>query len=328
MDRGKTGWRRWVKRLAPWGITAAIVGGLLYKYPLGKIADEVGRGNWPPMTLYAIGLAILTLVLVSLADQIVISRALSAMKYTRVLAGKGGSSLLALLGYSLGQGAYGVWMVRKTDCEVRTGFGTVLYIMGSDLTALCVVATLTIHFGGAELPGRGADVLGIVAPAIGAVQLLLCLGGPLSLRRMKNPPRFLKPWANIAPLAYLANLAIRITLITTAVVGTWAAANAFGLGIPLHAMLTYLPVIMLIGALPINVGGFGAVQAAWLVFEPWSSGEKILAFQFLWHLMIGAGLILRGAPFVRAVYRDITEGRAESATSGSVNRNTGHPSEQ
>lgn len=308
VDRGKTGWRLWVKRLAPWVITGLILAVLLYKYPIGEISDQVRQGNWPPLALYAIGLAILTLLIVSLADMIVIGRSLGPIGYPTVLAGKGGSSLLALLGYSFGQGAYGVWMVRKTDCEVRKGFGTVLYIMGSDLTALAVIATVTIHAGDAEMPGRSADVLGIIAPIIAAVQLVLCLGGPFALRRMKDPPRFLKPWADIKALAYLANLGLRIGLISSAVVGTWAAATAFGMPIPFEAMATYLPVIMLIGALPINVGGFGAVQAAWLVFEPWAPGEQILAFQFLWHLMVGAGLVLRGAPFVRGVYRDITEG--------------------
>jgi hypothetical protein len=313
VDRGKTGWRLWVKRLAPWVITGLILAALLYKYPIGKITDQVRQGNWPPLAFYGIGLAVLTLLVVSLADKIVIARSLGPIPYLTVLAGKGGSSLLALLGYSFGQGAYGVWMVRKTDCEVRKGFGTVLYIMGSDLTALAVIATVTIHAGDAELPGSSADVLGIVAPVIAAVQLILCLGGPFGLRRMKNPPRFLKPWADIKALPYLANLALRVGLISTAVVGTWAAANAFGMPIPLQAMATYMPVIMLIGALPINVGGFGAVQAAWLVFDPWAPGEQILAFQFVWHLMVGVGLVVRGSPFVRGVYRDITDGGDEES---------------
>ena len=42
--------------------------------------------------------------------------------------------------------------------------------------------------------------------------------------------------------------------------------------------------VSLVGAMPVNVGGFGAVQALWLVFEPWSSGPAILAFNFVWHI--------------------------------------------
>jgi hypothetical protein len=62
---------------------------------------------------------------------------------------------------------------------------------------------------------------------------------------------------------------------------------------------------MLVGALPINVAGFGAVQAAWLVFSPWATGEQLLAFQFLWQLWMLLMVVARGAPFVRGAVRDI-----------------------
>jgi hypothetical protein len=58
--------------------------------------------------------------------------------------------------------------------------------------------------------------------------------------------------------------------------------------------------------LPLNVGGMGAAQAAWLVFLPWASGEKLLAFQLVWQVFFGLGILVRGTPFVRGVAREIT----------------------
>ena len=89
------------------------------------------------------------------------------------------------------------------------------------------------------------------------------------------------------------------------VFATWLAMGAFGLDIPLVAVCIYLPVIMFVGALPINVGGFGAVQAAWLLFAEYESAERILAFHFVWTLMVAAAVVLRGLPFVGQVLRDV-----------------------
>jgi hypothetical protein len=89
----------------------------------------------------------------------------------------------------------------------------------------------------------------------------------------------------------------------------WAGANAFGMPIPLVAMTTYFPIVLLVGAMPVNVAGFGAVQGAWLLLAPWAeSGEQVLAFSTLWSLMVGVGVLLRGLPFVRSVAREIDRG--------------------
>ena len=83
--------------------------------------------------------------------------------------------------------------------------------------------------------------------------------------------------------------------------------------LPMHAIATYMPLILFVGALPINIGGFGAVQAVWLLFTPWAPGARILAFQFLWRLCLVGGLVLRGLPFLRGVLREIAEGPTKSA---------------
>ena len=91
---------------------------------------------------------------------------------------------------------------------------------------------------------------------------------------------------------------------------TWIAARLFGLDIPFTVMAAYFPVVLLVGAIPINVAGFGAVQAAWLLFEGHATGAQILAFQFLWTLSLAAVVVLRGLPFVKGFVDEIAQGRA------------------
>jgi hypothetical protein len=86
------------------------------------------------------------------------------------------------------------------------------------------------------------------------------------------------------------------------------AMRVFGLQVPAAAAAMYMPMILLVASLPVNVAGLGAAQAAWLLFLPWASGAQLLAFQALWHVMSGVGILVRGLPFVRRVVREVEEG--------------------
>jgi hypothetical protein len=96
-------------------------------------------------------------------------------------------------------------------------------------------------------------------------------------------------------------------------VGTWAAAQAFGLEIPFWVMVSHVPIILIVSSLPVNVAGFGAVQGVWLLLTPWASAERILAFSVIWQLVSCLALIVRGTPFVRGALADIRLGRDAAA---------------
>jgi uncharacterized membrane protein YbhN (UPF0104 family) len=108
--------------------------------------------------------------------------------------------------------------------------------------------------------------------------------------------------------AYFASVVARVGSASVVFTTTWAAARAFGMPIPFAVVAAYVPLLLAIGSLPISVGGFGAVQGAWLVFTPWAPAAQILAFQFSWNLLQMAGQIARGLPFVKRVWTGVTTG--------------------
>jgi hypothetical protein len=84
-----------------------------------------------------------------------------------------------------------------------------------------------------------------------------------------------------------------------AVLLTSLAARVFGLSIPLGTLVAYMPILVLVGSLPVNVAGIGAAQGAWLLFFlPFEEGTKILAFQLVWTVTLGVSMVLRGLPFL------------------------------
>jgi hypothetical protein len=316
--------RKWAMRVLPWLVTGGVIAAILYKYPVDRILAEAKRGDTVAMLPYGIGLPILLLLMISTWDYLVFRSALGNITWRDALRGKAASSLLMTIGYAAGHGGYGAWVSRRTGSDVRTSFGIILYIMTAELISVCAVATVAVWAGGADIPADAKRTVGYVAPALTIGLMSLALIGPWLHRHRKNTARFLKPWALVSPRIFLLQQLGRCTNISIGVVGTWAAANAFGLPLPLAAVATYLPVILLVGALPINVAGLGAVQAAWLLFEPWAPGEQILAWQFIWHLIITVMFVVRAAPFLRKALRELrgTDGDTESNTEGDADGGT------
>jgi hypothetical protein len=296
-------WRLWLRRLLPWAITGVVVFFILREYPLAKILAELERGHAAPMMPVGLIATVAVLFVVALWDTMVIRAFFGRPRYWDVLRGKAGTSMLLTLGYGFGHGGYGVWIARATGAKVAEAVGIALYITASDLCALCLIATASIFLGGAEVP----RALAIMAPCLGGLLLAFVALGPYRL--LGEPPRVFAPWSKIPRMTGLVSILGRAGHITALILSAWLAARVFGLDIPVLAALSYLPVIILVGSLPINVAGFGPVQGMWvLFFRDFADGPAILAFQFLYHLALGLGLVIRGAPFLRRVITEIETG--------------------
>ncbi len=270
---------------------------------------EVEHGHVLPLVPIAFALLVASLLLVAAADTVVIRKCTGGPSYIDVLFGKAGTSLLGAIGYAAGQGGYGLWIARKTSSSVGLASGIVLYIVSSDLVSVAVVASVAVWVGGARAPGQ----IGVIAPAVALVLVALKLLGPLRLLRRYRRPVLFEPWQRVDALKGLLQIAVRVLQIYVLVVGTWAGARAFGLVIPLWVMAVYLPIVLVVGSMPVNVAGFGAVQGAWLLMAPWSTAERVLAFSLVWQLAIIIAGVARGLPFVKRVVGEITAGNASKA---------------
>lgn len=295
--------RVWLRRLVAWGVTAAVIIFLLTRYSIGDIGDAVVRGNWPPLVGFIAGASIWTLLWMSAADWLTFTGALGRVRYIDVLRGKAGCSVLQAVSHAVGQGTYGLWIGRLTKSDVPTTLGALAYVIVTDLVALFIVV------GGAAWLGDGLpyiDLFRWLAPLIVFGLVAFAFAGPMVLPRILPRVRLLRPWSRIGPSRFAFIVLGRLVALLGLMFATYAAATTFGLEIPALAFLAYLPFIFLAGALPINVLGFGAVQLVWVAaFEDWATGPQILAFQFLIQATAVAAFLLRGAPFLPSVLRDI-----------------------
>lgn len=305
--------RKWLRRGLAWSVTIGVVAFLLIRYSPQRIGEAVAHGNWLGMIPFAAFAALWSLFCMATADWIVFRAALGRSRYGDVIRGRAGVSVMQAFNHSVGQATYAVWIGRKSGSDVRTTLGLIGYVVTSDLTALFAVATGAVWLSGI----RAADLAGVelmawIGPLVTIGLVAAAFLGPRILPRLVPRAKLLKPWTAVPPAHYVANVVFRSASLIGIMVAVWGAARAFGLDIPLAAILTYLPVIFLAGALPINVFGFGAVQLVWVeAFEPWVPGEEVIAFQLLYHLMLVAGFVIRGAPFFSGVVDEIERGNQE-----------------
>jgi hypothetical protein len=297
-------WRSWSLRLAPYVVTAAVVGALLHRYPAADVAHQMAAGHALRMFPFAFVAAFVVWLPYAACDRIILGGVVGRIALREVVRAKAAISVLQTLGYVVGGGGYAVWIARTTHARPAHAAGVILYMMMSDLVAVCGVAAVAIGLAGPD----GDHAVRTVATWVFAVLIALILVGPYG-GWMRLPALF-DPWRLVPRGWSLLQILVRAGNILFMTALTWGGMRAFGVDVPARAAAMYVPVIILVTALPINVAGLGAAQAAWLLFLPWASGAQLLAFQVLWHLFAGIGLVVRGLPFLRGVTREIEQARA------------------
>jgi hypothetical protein len=295
-------WRALARRWVPWLVAAAVLALLFVRYRPGEIADALSRGQALAVIPWCALVSLLGLATMSLADWLVFSAFAAGLRWFDVVRGRAGTTILMTLHYAASVGGYGVWLARKTGAGAAASSAAIGYQMLSDMCALSWFAVGTALLWGDGLPRRDV-VLALCGAGAAGSTLILLVGTRLVPRRLGG---FARAWRAIGPARAAASVALRITTLAMNVAGTIAAARAFGLDIPAGAMAAGLPVVYVVGALPLNILGLGAVTAAWVaVFAPFAPGAEILAFQFLWQASSIALTVLRGLPFLPSVMRDI-----------------------
>jgi hypothetical protein len=294
----------WLGWLLPYAVAALVIAFILHRYSITAIRAEMAKGNTLPLLPLALVTYVGSLFCVAAADSVVLRSKIGAAhvpSFLQMAKGKAASVLLHIVHYALGQGAYATWLARKTGLTLVRAGGLILYIVVNELGSVCLYATIVILVGRPSVPSA-------VLPTVAGIALAII--GSYFVVKSTRLERFalFETWVRVGRRRGLAQLGVRLLQHATTTTGTWYASKIFGLHIPLSVMLSYMPVILVVGSLPINVAGFGAVQGAWLLLSPWATPEQILAFSVVWQAFSGLALVLRGLPFLRGVLADIRVG--------------------
>ncbi len=247
--------RKRLGRIGAWTVTAGALGWLFWRTPLSDVWAALSHAA--PWTVPAI---LIAAALVYLADGYAMWKTfgwfLAKLPLREIMVVRGATYLLAIINYSIGQGAIVYFVHRARGVPVMRGVATVLLIMGTNLLTLLLVVTLGFLLPGTQPKGL-APAVALVWAGLAVYVLVLTLR-PKWL--MSRPIFDVLLQAGLA--GHLRAVLVRFPHVIALIAVELAALRGFGVDVPWAAALGAIPVVLLVSALPISVQGLGTTQAA------------------------------------------------------------------
>ncbi|MBI4706169.1 MAG: flippase-like domain-containing protein [Deltaproteobacteria bacterium] len=302
--------RPWLRRIGTWALTIALLGYVFYAVPLGR-TWEAARSAGPAVVAVTLGYFLYSYAADVLATWATFRWYCAPLPLREVVAIRGATYLLAVVNYNLGQGGIVYVVGRKQGVGLARATGTVLLTMGVMLVALLVLA------GAGSVLGPAGD------PRLGLMRLVCAVGLALFvayLAVIAVRPARLASWGALGPLfdaglrGHAAAWLVRFPHVAGHVLFQWWLLRLFRVDISLAAAATLLPVIFVIGWLPITVQGLGTQQlAAMELLGPYvvaASAElqhaRVVAFSLTLSLLFTLCSVLTGLLWLGRVWAELT----------------------
>lgn len=286
-----TTWKK-VKRVLPWLITVVIFSYIfVYQVELGHVFEAallVKLRIFLPtlIVVFLVGFAVDTLSL-----YLTINWMAAECGYLEVCVARGASHILGVINYSLGQGGMGFWLAKKKKVSAGIASGPIVFMMFMAGTMLLLLAAVGLTFlPGASWSeffsgGKHAGIMRYVGVAL-SINILFIIAWVVKPKHRLLSFLFRGPLVAFKELRlkhFVIIFILYIITFATASLGYWIGLTALDVHIPLFRLITYLPIIWMIGALPITVMQLGTTQLAWIAFfGAIAPVESILAFSMLW----------------------------------------------
>ena len=314
--------RHAARRVLPVLLTAGFFYVVLRHIPYQRLLAALGEANY----VRFLALMIPNTVIYVAWDTFVLAVAVrwfhGPVRYRDLLPLRAASYIVSVLNTNAGRGALAVLVGRLLDRPFLQVGSTVIFLVLTEYTHLVAWATLGIVAFGSEL----TRPLLWVPPAVAAFWLLFFAYARVGRSYQSDPPaptvtilisRWLTaPWRGallrtfrLAPARrYVEIVLLRAPMFFVSLCLYYFAAPAFGFSIPFDHMLTFLPVVFMVAALPITVARLGTTQAAWiLLFGGFAPAERLLAFSLATALTFALTRALVGVMLLPLAYRDLME---------------------
>jgi multidrug transporter EmrE-like cation transporter len=249
-------------RLAPWPVAAALLALVFWRVDPEATLGAFAAADWKRFVLAALPFAGLWLLIDAAALSRLVSRFHAPVGFHTMLRLRGGSYLFLVLSYDAAQAALALALHRRLGVPLVALGGTFLFYYAIDLLTIA-----GLGLGGASaLPGvRGEALRAALAVLLAAVLGGLALFGALGRRMRLRAAAELVGWRALFYASFVGFAA--------------ATLPAFGIRVPLRALVACVPVTLSLAALPITISGIGSAQVAMLaLYGAFAEPPAIVAY--------------------------------------------------
>jgi hypothetical protein len=287
---------RIVRSLAAATLTIAIFGLILRRVPFPALAAALGDADYRtflalmiPNTLFYFGWDTLVLA-------VAVRWFHGPVAYRDLLPVRASSYVVGFFNTNLGRGALAAYLCRRLQLPFLELGSTVIFLVLTEYTQLVLWSMLGLIGFRAEVTRS----LLAVAAAVACVWIVV---------RVVLVPR---TWSIVRTLRlatlgqYGGIVLLRAPMFLVSLCLHYYAAHAFGIRIPFVQMLTFLPVIFMLAALPVTVAHLGTTQAAWIFFfSQYAPAPRLLAFSLAAHLVFASTRAFLGVLWLPVAFGDL-----------------------
>jgi len=288
--------RRLIRPAVTLLLTAAIFALILRRVPFPALASALHDADYARFLALMIPNALFYFAWDTLVLSVVIGWFHGQVAYRRLLPVRAASYVVGFFNTNLGRGAMAAYLSRQLHAPFLELGSTVIFLVLTEYTQLVLWAML-------GLLGLRADVSRSLLVVAGGVALFwLVVRWLLAPRDWSISRTFRLATAG----RYAQIVLLRAPMFFVSLCLHYYAAQAFGIEIPFLRMLTFLPVIFMLAALPVTVAHLGTTQAAWIFFfSQYAPAPRLLAFSLAAHLVFSFTRALLGVAWLPAAYVDL-----------------------
>jgi hypothetical protein len=299
----KLAMKRWVRPAATTLLTAAIFALILRRVPLSALAAALRDADLALFLTLMIPNTLFYFAWDTLVLSVVIRWFHGGVPYRRLLPVRAASYVVGFFNTNLGRGAMAAYLSRQLHAPFLELGSTVIFLVLTEYTQLVLWAML-------GLLGLRADVSrSLLGVAGGVAAFWLVVRWLLAPRDWSISRTF----RLATPMRYVQVVLLRAPMFFVSLCLHYYGAHAFGIQIPFLQMLTFLPVIFMLAALPVTVAHLGTTQAAWIFFfSQYAPAPRLLAFSLAAHLVFSFTRAMLGAAWLPAAYLELYPGTLQT----------------
>jgi hypothetical protein len=298
------------RRLAAGAMTLALLAVVVWRTPVERIAAALRDADYG----WFLALMVPNTIFYFCWDTFVLQRAISwfhgEVPYRDLLPVRASSYVVGFFNTNAGRGALAAYLWRRLGVSLLELSGTVLFLVITEYIQLVAWAMLGVFGFRSEITWR-------LVPIAAGVAILWF--GFFAYTRLPVAPnrswswlfaprdwRILKTFTQAGIVAYANIVALRAPMFMVSLGAHYYAAHAFGIRIPFGQLLTFLPVVFMVAALPVTVAHLGTTQAAWLFFfGQYASAPRLLAFSLVAHLTFTVTRALIGLVWLPMAFTEL-----------------------
>jgi hypothetical protein len=312
--------RRVARRILPLILTAGFFLLVFQRVPYQRLLTALGDADYVRFLAFMIPNAIIYIAWDTFVLTVAIRWFHGPVRYLALLPVRAASYVFAVFNTNAGRGALAVFVARVTRCPILQVGSTVIFLLLTEYIHLVAWATLGMLSIGPEV----TESLLWVPPVVAACWLLFFAyaraaryhesGGREEALWVRTGRWVTAPWRGgvlrtfrlAPPSRYGAIVLLRSPMFFCSLCLHYLAIPAFGFSIPFGHLLTFLPVVFMVAALPITVARLGTTQAAWiLLFGGLAPVEQLLAFSLAAALTFSLTRALVGLILLPRAYSDL-----------------------